>query len=184
MFAQLRTGLRPPLEADSKPILKSMRTGYAFLLLLVFGGIAPHEMDAALPAKLMTQFQQLGCTAEYLRSPPRLRAIWGEFAGSQVKGWAVLCRRGRVSTLLVFLSASESEPVEFFTTVDGDGTHLIGRSIKPVGKTFIVDHCQSDDAKVPPIDHQGILDGFGGTVVHYYYQGQWLHLKVSQESKE
>jgi hypothetical protein len=160
-----------------------MRARYAFLLLFVLGAIGCREMHAALPAKLMAQFQQLGCTAEDLRSHHRLRAIRGEFAGPRIKGWAVLCRRGRVSTLLVFLSASGSEPVEFFKTVDGDGQHLIGRSIKPVGKTFIVGHCQSDD-KLPPIDHQGILDGFGGTVVHYYYQGQWLHLNVRQESKE
>jgi hypothetical protein len=161
-----------------------MRARYASLMLFVLGAIGCREMHAALPAELMAQFQQLGCTAEDLRSHHRLSAIRGEFAGPRVKGRAVLCRRGRVSTLLVFLSASGSEPVEFFKTVDGDGQHLIGRSIKPVGKTFIVGHCQSNDDKLPPIDHQGILDGFGGTVVHYYHQGQWLHLNVRQESRE
>jgi len=151
---------------------------------MVLGGIAPNEIDAALPAKLITQVERLGCAPGETRNKNSLQVTQGEFAGRRVKGWAVLCWRARVTTLLVFLSASESEPVEFFKTVDGDGQHLIGRSIKPVGKTFIVEHCQSDNGTLPPIDHQGILDGFGGTVVHYYYQGQWLHLNVRQESKE
>jgi len=151
---------------------------------MVLGGIAPNEIDAALPAKLITQVERLGCAPGETRNKHWLQVTQGEFAGPRVKGWAVLCWRARVTTLIVFLSASESEPVEFFKTVDGDGQHLIGRSIKPVGKTFIVEHCQSDNGKLPPIDHQGILDGFGGTVVHYYYQGQWLHLNVRQKSKE
>ncbi len=161
-----------------------MRARHAFLLLFVLGAIGCREMDAALPADLMTQFRQLGCTDEDLTSHHRLREIRGEFARPRVKDWGVLCRRGRVTTLLVFLIGSKSEPAEFFKTVDGDGQHLIGRSIKPVGKRFIAEHCQSDDGKLPPIDHQGILDGFGGTVVHYYYQGRWLHLNVRLESKE
>jgi hypothetical protein len=85
-----------------------------------------------------------------------------------------------VTTLLVFLSGSESEPAEFWKTIDGDGQYLIPRRIKPVDKKYIAEHCHSADGKLPPIDHQGILDGFNGSVVHYYYQGKWLHLTVAQ----
>ena len=139
----------------------------------------PRGLNAALPAKLMTQVQKSGCNAGESRNR-ELQVVQGKFAGPRVDGWAVLCSRGRETTLLVFLSGSEPEPVEFWKTIAGDGQHLSIRSIKPVNRKFIAEHCQLADGKLPPIDHQGILDGFNGSVVHYYNQGKWLHLTVEQ----
>jgi hypothetical protein len=109
-----------------------------------------------------------------------LNVVRGEFSGRRITDWAMLCSRGMVTTLVVFYGASESGPAEMWQTFQGDGQHLSIRRIMPVGKKYIAAHCQSADGKLPPIDHQGILDGFNDSVVHYYYQGKWLHLEVKQ----
>jgi hypothetical protein len=91
----------------------------------------------------------------------------------------VLCRRARVTTLLVFWSGSELEPAELWKTYEGDGTHLSIRRIVTVDGNYIAAHCRSN-GKLLPVDHQKILDGFNGSVVHYYRQGKWLHLTATQ----
>jgi hypothetical protein len=158
-----------------------MRAGSAFLVLFAFGGIGsaqePEEKHADLPANLTTEVQRLGCMI-----PERegLNVIRGEFGRQRITDWAVLCWRARVTTLLIFWGGSELGPAELWKTIDGDGQHLSSRRILPVDKKYIAAHCQSADGKLPPIDHQGILDGFHDSVVHYYYQGKWLHLMVTR----
>src|SRR5580704_5842386 len=159
-----------------------MRTGCTFLLLLSVSctGTAqgPEKRHGDLPANLKTAlFERSGCVFPARSGNDKaLNVIRGEFGRKRTTDWAMLCRRGRETTLLVVLNVnqSESEAAELLKTVDGDGQYLSGnRRIIPVDKTFIVAHCQSADGKLPPIDHQGILDGFDGSVVHYYYRGKW-----------
>jgi hypothetical protein len=168
-----------------KHILRNMRTACAFLLFLWFGEIGTAQkqqgVDARLPTNLAAEVQRLGCTIpQRSESNEGLEVIRGDFGRKRITDWAVLCWRARVTTLLVFWSGSELGPAELWRTLDGDGQHLSIRRIRAVDKRYIVAHCQSPGDNLPPIDHQGILDGFDGSVVHYYYQGKWLHLTVTQ----
>lgn len=116
--------------------------------------------------------QQLGCAIpQHADNSEGLSAIRGEFAERRRADWAVLCRRGTATTLIVFWTGSEAGWWELWETIEGDGVRLVGRPIMPVGRTYILEHCQPIDGVFPPIDHQGILDGFNGSVVHYYYKG-------------
>lgn len=158
-----------------------MRTGCAFLLLFAFGGTGsaqgPEKRHAELPANLTTQLQRLGCV---IPGREGLNVIRGEFGRQRITDWAVLCWKARVTTLLVFWGGSALGPAELWKTFDGDGQHLSIRRILPVDKKYIVAHCQSANGKLPPIDHQGILDGFNDSVVHYYFQEKWLNLMVTR----
>ena len=158
-----------------------MRIGRALLLLFAFDGIGaaqgPEKRDAELPANLTTQVQRLGCVILGREGPNVIR---GEFGQQRISDWAILCSKARVTTLLVFWGGSGLGPAELWKTFDGDGQHLSSRRILPVDKKYIAAHCESANGKLPLIDHQGILDGFNDSVVHYYYQGKWLHLMVAR----
>jgi hypothetical protein len=131
-----------------------------------------------LPARLVTKFQQLGCAKPENAGPPAVR---GAFTEKNITDWALLCQKGRAETLIVFGTGSQAPSWEIWKTFDGDGVALVGRRIEPVERRFIVEHCQPNDgAALPPIDHEGILDGFDGSIVHYYYRGHWLHLTTKK----
>ena len=79
---------------------------------------------------------------------------------------------------------SEIEKLSDKGLLQAIGNDQIGysRVINAVGKKYIMNHYRavrkSGALQPPPIDHQGIDDGFleKGSVVHYYYRGKWLKL--------
>ena len=119
-------------------------------------------------------------------SEGRQNVIKGEFAKRGQTDWAVLCSVGRVSSILIFWNASESNPSRIAEMKDidrlqGEGGDKIvySREITPVGKADIMRHYLGyGGPQPPPIDHQGIDDAFleKASVVNYFYRGKWLEL--------
>ncbi len=140
------------------------------LLLLAYGetGISkPRIAPVGLPPSLAAKFQQMGCAVpEHSDNSVVLPAIRGKFSERRRTDWAVLCQRGRSTTLVVFETGPDAGGWELWETFAGDGVHLIGRRIVPVDKRYILEHRQPTDGLLPPIDHQGILDGVNGSIVH------------------
>jgi hypothetical protein len=91
-----------------------------------------------------------------------------------------------VSSILVFWGGTGRKPAEIATAPDkgflqdiGDGKIGYSRRISEVDSTYIVERYRRyGGPKPPPIDRHGINDAFieKGSVVHYYYEGQWLKL--------
>jgi hypothetical protein len=81
---------------------------------------------------------------------------------------------------MVFWNGRALAPADLQKAYDGDGQRLAVRRIAAVDRGYILKHCPSARGKVPAIDHQGILDEFNGSVVHYYHQGAWVDLPVTQ----
>ena len=119
-------------------------------------------------------------------SEGRQNVIKGEFAKPGQTDWAVLCSVGRVSSILIFWNASESNPGRIAEAKDIDrlqgaeGDKIVySREITPVGKAAIMKyHAGFGGPQPPPIDHQGIDDAFVGkaSLVNYFYRGKWLEL--------
>jgi hypothetical protein len=65
-------------------------------------------------------------------------------------------------------------------TIAGNGTVGYSRAIAVADAKYIREHYASHGGpKPPPLDHEGINDIFieKGSVVWYWYQGQWLRLQ-------
>jgi hypothetical protein len=140
-----------------------------------------------LPKNLMAELQRRGCTIPQVPMIEGIQnVIRGEFAKPGQTDWAVLCSTGRVSSMLVFWSGSETNVAEIGKMKDVDrlqgwgGDKIVySWAISPVGKKFISDRYKAfGGEKPPPIDHQGINDAFvgKGSEVLYFYQGKWLRL--------
>ena len=155
----------------------AMRCRFIVLLLVIAGIVANAQQEAfsRISAKLQAEVHRKGCQIQGGQS-----VIRGQFERAGVTDWAVLCQKGRTATLIVFWSGKEFEPAELMKTYDGDGQNLTVRHIVAVDRKFILKHCGGAPGKVPAIDHQGILDRFNGSVVHYYHQGAWIDLAVLQ----
>ncbi|MCX6641127.1 MAG: hypothetical protein NTW14_11740 [bacterium] len=118
--------------------------------------------------------------------PDPHNVIRGEFTRPGQQDWVVLCSVDGVSSILIFWAGSDSGvadlyPCEDIDCLQGLGDDIIGysRYLAPVGEKYILDHYRAyGGQKPPPIDHQGIEDGFmyKGSVIHYYFEGQWLEL--------
>lgn len=156
-----------------------MRVGCVLTLLLTVGGVGSAQpspqTDSQLPAELATQLQQLRCAV------PLESVIRGEFARPRATDWAVLCETGMITTLFVFRTDSGLRPDQLRKTLHGDGQHLSTWTIMRVDKKYIAAHCRKAHGKLPPIDHQGILDTFNVPVVHYYHRGEWLDPAVTEQ---
>ena len=140
-----------------------------------------------LPANLIKDLQLRGCAIpQETYSKTRNNVIKGEFAKPGQTDWAVLCSIQGVSRILVFWNGSEKSPAGLEPAEDANYVQSLGggqfgysRGINAVGKDFIVRHHEAyGGPKPPPIDHQGVEDAFieKGSVVWYFYQGQWLKL--------
>ena len=142
-----------------------------------------------LPRNIVRYLQARGCTVPqtFVSAEPH-NVISGEFARRGQTDWAVLCSRGRESSIIVFWRGSTNSVSEiarapdksFLQTVDGEGRIGFSRKIDAVGRGYVVAHYKAyGGPKPPPIDHQGIDDGYveKASVVLYFYRGRWLELQ-------
>jgi len=142
---------------------------------------------AQLPVNILQYLDAHRCTIpQYYADGRPHNVIRGEFARRGQPDWAVLCSRKKVSSILVFWKGDvrkRSEIARFadknFLQADGGGI-TFSRTISAVDRKYILDHYQAyGGPKPPPINHQGIDDGFIGkaSVVRYFARGHWLRLQ-------
>lgn len=142
-----------------------------------------------LPRNIVRRLQARSCTIPQTDLEPRPNnVISGKFARKGKTGWAVLCSKGGVSSILVFWDRATESPAELAKYSDdaywlgnaGEGFHYY-RHIMVADKDYILVHYKEYDHSnkpPPPITHDGIDDGFleKGSEVLYYYRGKWLEL--------
>lgn len=142
-----------------------------------------------LPENIARYLQSRGCTVPQLwHDAVPHNVITGEFARKGQTDWAVLCSKNRVSSILVFWRGSTKSVAEiarepdriYLQVVDSYGKVGFSRGISGVGKDYILKHYREyGGLKPPPIDHQGIDNGYDekGSVILYYFRGKWLRLQ-------
>ena len=150
--------------------------------------LAPSSFSQ-LPKNVRQELERRNCTIPQVwgEHPPG-NVITGEFLKKGQKDWAVLCSVRLKSSILVLPAATpqnaytlaEEEDLNMLTGV-GDGKIGFSREIKPVGDASIQEHYKADGGPKPPvIDHFGIGDSLDeGSMVFYFYQNKWLHLRES-----
>jgi hypothetical protein len=141
-----------------------------------------------LPNRISRKLVRLGCTIPQAKElATRHNVIKGNFGKSRQTDWAVLCSRKRISSILVFWGGSAESFAEiakisddvFLQTIDA-GTIGFSRTIAPVGKEYVLEHYRAyHGPKPPPLNHQGIDDGFleKGSTIYYHYRGRWRELQ-------
>jgi len=140
-----------------------------------------------LPTPIRQSLERRGCTVPQLHAVEAPHnVIRGHFTSAAQIDVAVLCSKARVSSILVFRGGSTTDVAVLASSPDKDflqglGPGVIGysRSLDAVGPKYIQDHyLRYGGPKPPPLDHDGIDDGFDGkaSVVRYWYRGHWLQL--------
>jgi hypothetical protein len=139
-----------------------------------------------LPKNLRADLTRRGCQIPQIPAAKQPHnVIKGEFAKAGQTDWAILCSIGGVSSIFVFWNGSTANPAQIAEVKDIDrlqqsGTSIdYSREIAPVDRAYILQHYQAyGGAKPPPLDHQGIDDGFAekASVVFYFYRGKWVEL--------
>ena len=149
----------------------------------------PPAAFSQLPENVVRYLQGRGCTIPqtYMSADPH-NVISGEFARKGQTDWAVLCSRGRESSIMVFWRGSTKSAAEiarapdsgYLQTITEGGKIGFSRMIEPVGRDYIISHYKAYGGPKPPsVDHQGINDVFAekASVVRYHHRGRWLELK-------
>jgi hypothetical protein len=141
-----------------------------------------------LPKNLVRRLQARRCTIPQADLEPKPNnVIPGQFIRKGQADWAVLCSRGGRSSILVFWGDSKKSPVALAKASDdaywlgnaGEGFHYY-RHLMTADKKYILIHYREygREQPIPPINHDGIDDGFleKGSEVYYYYRGKWWTL--------
>lgn len=142
-----------------------------------------------LPGVIQRELQARGCAIPQVWLNPRPHnVISGKFVRATQRDWAVLCSRNGASSVLVFWGGSVASTSEigkaddrtFLQEIDGNGKIGFSRSIRAVGRDYLLGSCTwADKPRPPQVDHQGIEDMFieKASSVHYRYRGQWFTLQ-------
>jgi hypothetical protein len=154
---------------------------------------ATMRLKPAAFADLSTQVRQVleqrGCTVpQTYANPTPHNVVRGRFTSAAQLDVAVLCSRERVSSILVFRGGSSTDVAELASSPDAEFLQGVGpgnlvgysRSVASASPKYIQDHYDRyGGSKPPPLDHDGIDDGFDGkaSVVWYWYGGRWLQLQ-------
>jgi hypothetical protein len=146
----------------------------AFVLTATASEAIPQAISTNLPTDVQAKVQRLGCQIPEDQSIAR-----GHFERADATNWAVLCSKEGTTVLVVFADGGPLGSTAIHRTFNGDGQRLTVRHVSAVDRRFILKHCSSARQKVAIIDHQGILDGFNRSVVHYYFQGRWIAFPVT-----
>ena len=141
-----------------------------------------------LPQNIVRDLQARGCTVPQADFGPKPNnVIKGNFATRQRSDWAVLCSKGGNSSILVYWGSSVKSPAELARAPDEaywlgnerEGFHYY-RHIMTANKKYILLHYREYGRGefIPPINHDGIDDGFleKGSEVYYFYRHKWLSL--------
>ena len=140
------------------------------LLTFCVSADRPQPTRDQLPKRILLQLERWGCRID--------GAIRGEFARQGQSDWAVLCDKSRIQTILVFWNGSNLTHAELANVIDGDGVHLEGRTIRSVGRKYILARFHPHgNAPQLRIEHDGIEDIRSARIVHYFYQGNWFDLE-------
>ncbi len=142
-----------------------------------------------LPRVVIEYLDGRGCTipqAFHPREPHNV--IKGQFRKAGQVDWAVLCSKGRVSSILVFWNGKTDRIDDIasvedrsFLQVVGDGQIGFSRSIGTVDSKYILQRNELDGRGRWPasITHQGINDAFAekASTVRYFLRNRWLELQ-------
>jgi hypothetical protein len=151
------------------------------------------RLKPAAFADLSTQVRQAierrGCTVpQSYANPMPHNIVRGRFTSAAQMDVAVLCSKARVSSILVFRGGSTASVMELAAQPDADFLQEVGpgpvvgysRSLAVANPKYIQDHYDRyGGSRPPPLDHDGLDDGFDGkaSVVWYWYGGRWLQLQ-------
>jgi hypothetical protein len=142
-----------------------------------------------LPPHVVRKLVSLGCTIPQAEeNSVKHNVIKGRFKRANQTDWAVLCSRERASSILIFWGGSVDSFSEiakaadsaFLQTIDGGGNIGFSRTIMPVNRAYILQHYREyHGPRPPPVNHEGIDDGFlgKGSTIHYYFRREWLQLQ-------
>lgn len=140
-----------------------------------------------LPGNLIRELERRNCSIpQEAGSKTRTNVIQGEFQKPGQEDWAVLCSVKGFSSILVFWNGSETSPAEIARAEDRIYSQDVAnqevgfsRIITAVRRDYIMRHYRAYGGPAPPpIDHQGIDDGFmeKGSAIYYYHKGKWHQL--------
>lgn len=146
------------------------------------------DVFSDLSAQIRKELDRRGCTVpqSYAKTSPH-NVVRGRFTSAVQMDVAVLCSKAHTSSILVFRGGSTASVGELAAHPDSQFLQTIGpgnaigysRSIASASPKYIRDHYDRyGGLKPPPLDHDGIDDGFDGkaSVVWYWYGGKWLQL--------
>jgi hypothetical protein len=133
-----------------------------------------------LPTKIIRELERRGCTIpqvtiERVESKEPQNVVRGEFARKGQKDWAVLCSRRGQTAIHVFWGRPAKCP-----SVVGAAPDNAARFLDVADAKYILVHYEAyGGPKPPPLDHQGINDGFAESAsqVWYCYRGKWRVLQ-------
>jgi hypothetical protein len=141
-----------------------------------------------LPGHIREDLERRGCTVpqSYAKRTPH-NVVRGHFTSAAQMDIAVLCSKARSSSILVFAGGSNTSVRELAAQRDADALQTIGpgdaigysRSLAGASPKYIREHYDRYGGPTPPpLDHDGLDDGFDGkgSVVWYWYGEKWLRL--------
>lgn len=148
----------------------------------------PPSAFPQLPRAVARSLARRGCTVpQAFHRPSPHNVIRGQFARRGQTDWAVLCSRGRVSSILIFWGGSAKSVSQIAKAADksflqGIGGDKIGfsRAIGIADRKYILSHYRDYGGPKPPaITHHGINDAFveKASSVLYFHRGRWLELQ-------
>jgi hypothetical protein len=143
-----------------------------------------------LPAAVRRDLDRRRCLIPQVpRKPAPHNVIAGSFITASSRDWAVLCSVKGESRVLVYRGGKVSRVdslarVTDATYVQQGATGLLeySRKLDVVTPRSIRDRIEADNgSRPPPLDHDGIDDGFWEktSVVRYYSRGRWLELPAA-----
>jgi hypothetical protein len=148
----------------------------------------PPSAFPTLPASIRAELEKLNCTIPqtYDANTP-VNVVGGKFASPNQVDWAVLCSRNGHSEILVFWGGRSRCPALTRKSPDLNWLQTIGggrigysHSLATVDRKYILDHYEAyGGPKPPPIDHNGLDEGFlgKGSATLYCYRGKWIVLQ-------
>ena len=149
----------------------------------------PPRVFRELPRPVARKLVAWGCTIPQAKEiSHRHNVIKGNFKGANQTDWAVLCSKGHASSIIIFWGGSPDSFSKiariadkvFLQTIDGDGTIGFSRHLSAAGQAYILQHYREyHGPKPPPLNHQGIEDGFleKASTIYYYFGRKWIALQ-------
>ncbi len=139
-----------------------------------------------LPAAVRADLERRGCLIpqNYTDTHPH-NVVHGQFARPGQTDWAVLCSRNDTSTILVFWRGAADSVAELAKAADRNYLQGMPEGIvysRGLGVADTTDirrlYSSYGGPEPPPLDHDGIDDGFEGKAseVHYWYRDHWIEL--------